>query len=576
MNGKVKTYIVPYKVKRRIKMRQKKNSKIIVILIILLIILILLTGIAYAYFSTDIFKSNKELFFKYITQMGDEEEGFFETQLKQYFEKQKNTPYLDEGSITVNITASNGQSQFKNTNDMNITFNGQVDIANSQVTQNISLNYSDRVKFPVAYRQIGNTIGLQTTYIGNKYIAVKKDEIASLESGLASEDGLSNNTNSFEKIEEFSNVSFTKEDLQHIKDTYFEVLNQQLQDSDFSKIEEASSKGYQLTLKGENLKKVLVKLLETLKNDQSTLDKMNEYVKIQKNSLKITASSIDNMIKDINNNVELNNENLEIIVYQTKGKTTRLLAKINEVELKLEKMLTGNNQQYNIELQMNNNNQTLTVGLITKFEGLQAMQNIIESHELTLETGEAKYQYNYNNNVEFVDSTDIEAFNNNNSLMLNEAEEEQRNVFLRAVVERLQSVNKSQMEELGLQENENPLQYAIPQFTTYFLAANTMNTSNLNEEEVSAFNNKFENYESTNLQGTTVKGLLSTIQLNNEAQEDTNRKIKEIHFDGQEYEVTDQNITLLKSSVETETAYRVEFEKDEETGIIYRAVINKK
>lgn len=97
----------------------------------------------------------------------------------------------------------------------------------------------------------------------------------------------------------------------------------------------------------------------------------------------------------------------------------------------------------------------------------------------------------------------------------------------------------------------------------------------ISEEEVATFNEKFEMYESTNLQGVTVKGLLSTIQLNNESQED-NRKIKEIHFDGEEYDVTDQNITLLKSSVETETAYRVEFERDENTGIIYRVVINKK
>ena len=76
--------------------------------------------------------------------------------------------------------------------------------------------------------------------------------------------------------------------------------------------------------------------------------------------------------------------------------------------------------------------------------------------------------------------------------------------------------------------------------------------------------------------GVTVKGLLSTIQRNNETREDESRKIKEIHFDGEEYEVTEQNITLLKSNVETEKAYRVEFEKDEDTGIIYRAVINKK
>lgn len=553
-------------------MRQKKNHKIIVILIILLVILILLTGIAYAYFATDVLKGNKELFFKYITQMGEEEKGFIDTQLQQYFKKQKNTPYLDEGSIEINTTTSN--------NNMNIAFNGQVDTANSQVMQNISLNYSKDVKFPFSYRQIGNTVGIQTSYIGNKYIAIDKNEIQSLESSVSSDSQSTNNTNNFEKIQEFSEVSLTKGDLQYVKDTYFKVLNEQLQDSDFSKIEETNSKGYRLTLNGENLKKVIVKLLEMLKNDQVTLDKINEYVKIQRNSLKITASSIDSMIKDVNNNLDLNSENLEITVYQTKGKTIRFLIKMDKTELEIEKIITGNDQQYNLTLQINDNNQTEKIELATKFEGLQSMQNITENHELTIEIKEAKYQYSYNNKVEFTDSTNIEAFNNDNSLMLSDAEEEQRATFLNAVIERLQSVNKSQMEELGLEENENPLQYAIPQFGIYFSSLGGINTSiggNMSEMEISSFNELFKNYESTNLKGVTVKGLLSTIQRTNILNEDdNNRKIKEIHFNGEEYEPTEQNITILKSNIELETAYRVEFEKDEETGVIYRAVINKK
>lgn len=546
-------------------MGQKKNSKIILILIILLIIVILLSGVAYAYFATDVFRSNKELFFKYITQMGDENEGFIETQLKQYFEKQKTTPYLDEGSVSVNITSSNNQEQFKNTNNMNVTFDGQVDTANSQAMQNISLNYSDNVKFLLSYKQIEDIIGIQTDYIGGKYIAINTN----------SADSLTDSAKELEKVQEFANVELTKEDLQHIKDTYLNVINQELTDSNFSKIEESNKKGYKLTINSENLKNLIVKLLETLKNDQTTLDKINEYIKIQKNSSKITANNIDDFIEDINNNSELDDENFEFTVYQTNGKTNCLIVKINEAELKLEKTLTGNDLQYNIEIQTNYDNQLGKIGLITKFAGLQSMQNITENYELTLETEEMKYQYNYNNNVEFTDTINIETFTDSNCLILSDMEEEQRNNLINAITERIQDVNKSQMEELGLDENENPLQYIIPQLGIYYTAMNTINTSDLDEAEVNTFNIKFENYESTNLMGVTVKGLLSTIQLNNESQED-DRKIKEIHFDGEEYEATDQNITFIKSSVETETAYRVEFERDEDTGIIYRAVINKK
>lgn len=577
-------------------MGQKKSNKIILILIISLIILVLLLGIAYIYFSTDTFKSNKELFFKYATQMGDEKDGFIDSQLKQYFEKQKNTPYSDEGSISVNITAPSGQEQFENINNTTITFDGQVDTTNSQAIQNISLNYSDDVQFPLIYKQIGKTIGIQTQYIGSKFIAINSED-ASL--------------NKLENIQAITNINFSEEDLQHIKDTYVNVLDQQLQDANFSKIEESNTKGYKLTLNGQEFKNIIAKLLETLKGDQQTLNKLNEYIETQEDLSEITTSDIEDIIEEINNDSDIEDRSLEITVYQTNGKITSCIIKISELEIKLEKIVTGNDIQYNINFKVTSEGDegTIQIAFIAKFAGLQSMQSITENHELSLQyeinnsiIGENEdsnekntiiYKYNYNNNITFIENTNIEEFSSDNALMLNEMEKEQQNSFATAVVERIQAVNKMQMEELGLEENENPLIYAIPQLATYSMALNSINTSEINEVEVNTFNEKFEMYESTNLQGATVKGLLTTIARNN-GLEDTNDTsaispsdlsglsrnneylIEEIHFDGEEYEVTSQNILLIKTTIEVDAEYRVEFERDENTGIIYRAVINKK
>ena len=60
-------------------MNQKKSKKIIIILIVILLILILVAGLAFAYLETDIFKSNKTTFFKYLTQISDNEKGFVES-----------------------------------------------------------------------------------------------------------------------------------------------------------------------------------------------------------------------------------------------------------------------------------------------------------------------------------------------------------------------------------------------------------------------------------------------------------------------------------------------------------------
>ena len=57
-------------------MNQRKNKKILIILIIILLIVVLILGAAIIYFLTDILKSDKELFFKYIAQVGDSKNGF--------------------------------------------------------------------------------------------------------------------------------------------------------------------------------------------------------------------------------------------------------------------------------------------------------------------------------------------------------------------------------------------------------------------------------------------------------------------------------------------------------------------
>ena len=147
------------------------------------------------------------------------------------------------------------------------------------------------------------------------------------------------------------------------------------------------------------------------------------------------------------------------------------------------------------------------------------------------------------------------------------------------------------MEQLGLKENENPIQYIIPmEIIMQANSINIMDKQDLSELEVNTFNQKFEVYESTNLQGTTVKGLISTISRNNgitdeessiQTDEETNtenitHKIEEINYNGEEYDVNQHNITFIRGDIDISKNYRVEFEKDQDTGIIYSAVISVK
>lgn len=565
-------------------MNQKKNTKILLILIIIIVIIIL-AGVGILVFATDIFKSDKEMFFKYMADIGDYKKGFIDDGLKQYFEKKNNTPYNDEGEFSVNISSDNEQKKFENVNNFNISFSGQVDTANSKAAQNISLNYSNDVKFPINYKQIENKIGLQTKYVGSKFVAIETEKLNKFSEDL---EDVESYGEMVDKLQKMGKVELTEDEKSHIKDTYITVINQQLEKDKFSKVKESDMSGYKLSLTGTDLQNVLVKLLETLKNDQTTVDKLNEYLKIQKNSAKITASQIDDAIKSIKDDTDFSDKNFEIAVYQKNRDVCKLVIETTEGTIAIEKKIEGNQQNIVVSYEMKEDKKS-KISFSANFENLESLQNIKENYELIMSLPEVAESstttdvdsevvvYKFSNDVNFTDSATVEDFSSDNSLMLTDYDSDQVSNFLNAVVERISEVNEQQMGQLGLEASENPIVNIIPSIGLYLGNMNVLNqvNSNMSEAEINNFNQKFEAYESTNLKGVTVKGLLSTISLNNQSEE-TSNEIKEINYNGEEYEASEQNITLIKGEIDTEKSYRVEFEKDQDTGLIYRAVINEK
>ena len=630
-------------------MNQKKNRGLLITIIILLVMIILLGGIiAYLYFFTDILKSNKQLFFEYSSQLIQTKEGFLEDNLIQYFQKRQSTSYENNGEVSFDISIPDLEEELETTNNSNITFSGKTDPSNSKSEQEISLNYSDSVNFPLTYRRNGNISGIQTQYIGNNYVAIKNDE------ELSGFDDINNIIN-------MSNIQFSSEEIQNLKTTYFDNILNNLEESKFSKVTEENLTGYKLTLTGEEFKNVLSQILTTLKTDENTMNKIKVILDTFGSSLRMNSNSIDNLINDIND-LELN-DNIELTVYDSnrelqkidftiEGNTVSISKDANNQEAtytasvkssdgsrdisisatytgitsdnvneKYEILLEGASEEDNSDesatdnendsSEENTNNTSETENTVSEDTETNTLDNETNSLEKnatnsleqnetnttenetnatvenntntsqnqtnsttdntsdSTDNGTISYKYTITNNVQFKDSVEIEDLSDENAVILNDRDQEYVNKLMNAISERLDEVNRLQMEELGVSEDENPIKYIIPEF---LFTRN--NKTQVNEEAVGTFNEKFELYQSTNTKGATVKGLLTTIQNNNETE--GNDKIEEINVDGEEYEVTEQNITLIKSNINVDDDYRVEFEKDSDTGLIYRVVINKR
>ncbi len=558
-------------------MNQRKN-KVLLILIIILLVILLIGGTLYAYLVTDLFKSNKDLFFKYASNILDTKSGIIDNSVMQYFEKKKGTPYENDGTFTMDINSDNINSE--RVKDFNISFSGHVDEANSKNMQDISLNYSDSVNFPFSYKMVANKIGLQTKYVGNKYLAIDTEKSENL-SGSSDISNAKNTLSEIEKVQKISNIELSEEEKNNIKTTYIDFINNELGNDKFSKVNENGTNGYKLILSGEELKNIITKILEKLKDDQTTLDKLNEYLKTQKNSAKITTSDIDDLIEKLENDIDLNDEKFEITVYAKQRKVIKLLIATNEYKVYIEKSVNQGEIKYQIALEATQDNETAKIYFNCGFSGLASEQTVNEKYELGLETAEGQYKYQFNNNINFVENINVEEFSDENALMLSNYNPEVVSNFISKVMERIKNTNKEQMEQLGLQENENPLitgiMAPILSLQTQAGSLNSMNeaTNQMNELEIGTFNQKFEVYESTKQSPQTITGLLSTIQLNNESAEN-DRKIKEINFNGEEYDSSEQNIAFIKEDLKNDKEYRVVFEKDQDTGAIYRVVISER
>lgn len=187
------------------------------------------------------------------------------------------------------------------------------------------------------------------------------------------------------------------------------------------------------------------------------------------------------------------------------------------IDFIIDKISGDNQNSTSISIEARNeNNEVARILFAGSFNGLKTMESVQETYQVTMQISESQnITYMINNNVNFAESIDIEGFTEDNSITLNDFEEEQVTNFLEAVTQRITEVNKQQMEELGLEENQNPL---LNIFSMHNLVAynTTLDEDSTKVLETNLYNNEYLMYESTNSRGVTTKGLMTIISENNE------------------------------------------------------------
>lgn len=484
-----------------------KKRYLIMIIITIILVLCLGAGIAFAYFFTDLFKSNKQLFSKYIMQNKDIVEILEEKEIKAYSDKKKSTPYSSEGTIKANVTfPDSSQAQLASAlQNCNITFNGKVDNANNYFYETVKANYSDTQSMEFNLYRNQDIFAFKITDIVFKYIGIENSNLKAFFQKM----GVSNETLEmipdkidFDKLLGSFDV-FTDEDTATLKAKYLKLISDNLNDNMFSKESSSENTIYTLTINEKQSINLLKILLENFKDDdiiinniksklkentQLTEEEINQYIagyytKELSSAIDILDSYIDKAdenntftIKVYANNGSLQKTEIDfseayklIISKSSDGFRLELndSQSSNSYSLSVQKIKSINEIKYDISAFMGS---TQIFDLTVAFTGLNT-DSVHESSELNFEydlgnssltDAKTKISYIYSTTKKFEEITKEDVLNEN-VLLINTAPsaESIKNLF-EQIGTKVVEQNNAKLKTLGLTNENNPFIYYIP------------------------------------------------------------------------------------------------------------------
>jgi len=464
-----------------------RKKRILIVTIISLIILLSIIGaIVVVYLNTDLFKSDKQLFFKYFSQ----NEKIFNIIDKEYIEEYTNkmntVPYKNSGNVSVAVQGA--EENINSLNNFKIEFDGVSDKLNSKDSQNIKLKYDENELFELNYIRSNEKYGLKSDEVVSKYIVVENNNLKELSKKLG-QDSNAISVDKIEKIDINRFLNLIEQNKDSISKEYMEIISKQLSDKNFSKQKDInvtidnnqiSANSYSVVLTKTELNTLTVKLLEKMQNDEALIDILlyvaNTY------STKIDDIYIKEQLQDIINKVKreevTEDEALRITVYETEGnllttdinykennrntginvdklvnlevhenseiKDFKILVKImdniNQENTNIDITKTKSDSEFKIvsnivNLKDNKENSKIAIQYIN--EGTMISNNMKTSFAIGININNNIGTFKFSNDKEFIDNVKIDELNDENSFVFNNNTKEENQGIINALYKRI-------------------------------------------------------------------------------------------------------------------------------------------
>ena len=433
-------------------------------LTLLIVVILLGIGGVYAYFATNAFKTDKELFLSYMTS--DWLSDLKDENLKEYIKKQENNAYTNKGSIALEVQddGSISDETLQMIKNSKITFEGKTDNSKKIAEQTLTMELAQGINIPVKVRRDGETLGIQSNLLNTKFIAVRNENLKNLleRLGADAEDVP-------DKID-FEESTFTESEIKELKEKYFSILDEDLDEELFSKEKENDQTIIKLSMTEEKAKDVLIKIFQTIRDDETLLKKFSGV--IDKDDLKQQIDDLVDELKDIEPDEKTTFEmkisvkskkveKIEMNIKEDENITANILIENSQnklsikaydegdsiLELQIEKETNENDATYKIDIKTDldtelADQEKAEIHLTVQYKNLATLDNVEENYELKLSTQDyyesnTDLKLNYTNVKQFSSNIEIEGINGENAITLNDATDDEIDELLITIYKNL-------------------------------------------------------------------------------------------------------------------------------------------
>ncbi len=610
-------------------MPRKKRIALAIAIPVIIVMIIITTGIL-LYLNTDMFKSNKTLFLKYLGENSENLKAIQDVfESSEYKKKLQDNKYTETTEIKANYTNNLQTTSEDTSNSINkakIIIKGQKDQPNkycykdfklikeedstiSEGNQNNDENSNstnnEQGIAEIEYIQNNDNYGVRFSDLFKQYLLVENNNLKELFEKIGySEQQLDNIPNSFE-IDKMTleDIKFTEEELNNIKERYVNIVSKNITDKNFEKKSKQiisindkniSTNAYILNLTNEQLNNLYINLLEDLKQDDiilNRIEKIQEKISLIKinssESLNLKEKFIENIDSTIEkiNKTNIGSQETKIIVYENEGKTIRMTVQGKDYEINFDFLQEQEENEFVItikkedietqKLEINKNNEGLKIYIQNNDTDnpikISFEQNKNETNTNSSNDSSIKYEIkNSKIEVNIKQKTDIvDNFENQN--VLNDQNSIELNKLekeqLNAVLNQVTNALQQKTDSISQEIKGEDIQELLK---TLGIIKNEQKIEGgeITETEKNRFNSKFEILAGENLDNENVLKVVEGLKENVlKAQVGSNQEIKvEVNKDSNNEEVGRTLEEYIKEKEDTK--YNVTIEHDENTGLV--------